>query len=113
MDFAVPAGHRVKLKENEKKEKYLCLNLAMELKKTVEHESDNYTNCDWCFWSGHLGIPPYKILGAIPKIYKGESQINGLEEKNINDYGIGFTEKWQKQCVKESWRKMTRQHSGL
>ena len=31
MDFAVPADHRVKLKENEKKDKYL--DLARELKK--------------------------------------------------------------------------------
>ena len=31
MDFAVPAGHKVKLKENEKKDKYL--DFARELKK--------------------------------------------------------------------------------
>ena len=48
MDFAVPADHRVKLKEREKKDKYL--DLARELKKTVEHESDVYTNCNWCSW---------------------------------------------------------------
>ena len=48
VDFAVPADHRIKLKECEKKDKYL--DLARELKKTMEHEGDNYTNCDWCFW---------------------------------------------------------------
>ena len=48
VDFAVPADHRVKLKENEKMDKYL--DLARELKKTVEHESDDYTNCNWCSW---------------------------------------------------------------
>ena len=32
MDFAIPADHRVKLKENEKKNRYL--DLARELKKT-------------------------------------------------------------------------------
>ena len=48
VDFAVPADHRIKLKEYEKKDKYL--DLAWELKKTVELEGDNYTNCDWCFW---------------------------------------------------------------
>ena len=42
------ANHKVKLKESEKKDKYL--DLARELKKTVEHESDNYTNCNWCSW---------------------------------------------------------------
>ena len=46
VDFAVLADHRIKLKECEK-DKYL--NLARELKKTMEHEGDNYTNCDWCF----------------------------------------------------------------
>ena len=43
MDFAVPADHRIKLTESEKKDKYL--DLASELK----HKSDNYTNRDWCF----------------------------------------------------------------
>ena len=39
VDLAVPVDHRVKLKESEKKDKYL--DLAWELKKTMEHESDN------------------------------------------------------------------------
>ena len=47
VDFAVPAHCRIKLKEWEKKDKYL--DLARELKKTVEHAGDNYTNCNWCF----------------------------------------------------------------
>ena len=38
IDFAVPADHRIKLKECEKKDKYP--NLAMELKK-------NYGTCRW------------------------------------------------------------------
>ena len=45
VDFAVPADHRIKLKECEKRDKYL--DLARELKKAVEHEGDNYTNRDW------------------------------------------------------------------
>ena len=48
VDFAVPADHRIKLKECEKRDKYL--DLARELKKTMEHEGDNYTNCDQCLW---------------------------------------------------------------
>ena len=48
MDFAVPVNHRIKLKECEKKDKNL--NLARELKKAMEHEGDNYTNYDRCFW---------------------------------------------------------------
>ena len=51
VDFAVPADHWIKLKEYEKKDKYL--DLARELKKTMEHESDDCTNCDWCFWDGN------------------------------------------------------------
>ena len=48
VDFAVPADHRIKVKECEKKDKYL--DFAGELKKTVGHEGDNYTYCDWCPW---------------------------------------------------------------
>ena len=42
MDFDVPANHRVKIKENEKIDKYL--DLARELKKKIathERDSDN------------------------------------------------------------------------
>ena len=48
VDFAVSADHRKKLKECQKKDKYL--DLARKLKKTIEQEGDNYTNRDWCFW---------------------------------------------------------------
>ena len=48
IDFAVPTDHRIKLKECEKKDKYL--DLARELKKTMEHEGHDYTDFDWCFW---------------------------------------------------------------
>ncbi len=51
MNFTVPADHRIKLKECEKRDKYL--DLARGLKKNVEHEGDNYTNRDWCFWHGN------------------------------------------------------------
>ena len=51
VDFAVPADHRIKLKEYDKKDKYL--DLARELKNTMEHDGNNYTNCDWCFWYGN------------------------------------------------------------
>ena len=44
MDFVVPADHRTKLKENEKKDEYL--ELVRELKKTVEQESDRDTYCN-------------------------------------------------------------------
>ncbi len=44
VDFAVPADHRIKLKKSEKKDQYL--DLARELKKTMEHEANLYTNRD-------------------------------------------------------------------
>ena len=40
-DFAVPADHRIKLKE---------------YWKTTGHEGDNYINCDWCFWRNNWRI---------------------------------------------------------
>ena len=54
LDFAVSSDHKIKLKECEKRDKYL--DLARELKKTVEYEGDNYTNSDWCFWHGNKRI---------------------------------------------------------
>ena len=51
VDFAVPADQRIKLKEFEKKDKYL--DLARELKKTMEQAGDNYTNCNWCVWNSN------------------------------------------------------------
>ena len=53
-DFAVTADHRIKLKECEKKDKYH--ELARELKKTMEHEGYNYTNCDRCFGTVTKGL---------------------------------------------------------
>ena len=43
VDLAVPNDHSIKLKESEKKH----LDLARKFKKkTMEHEGDDYTNCD-------------------------------------------------------------------
>ena len=56
MDFDVPADNGLKLKESEKRDKYL--DLARELKKTknMEHESDDDTNCNWCTQYSHKGL---------------------------------------------------------
>ena len=48
VEFAVLADHRIKLKESEKKDKYLVL--ARKFLNIMEHEGNNYTNRDWCFW---------------------------------------------------------------
>ena len=45
VNFAVPANYRVKLKESEKRYKYV--DLARELKNTMTHESDGDTNSKW------------------------------------------------------------------
>ena len=52
VDFAIPANYRIKLKESEKKDNYH--DLSWELKKTMEHEGENYTNWDWCFLVQYL-----------------------------------------------------------
>ena len=46
VDFAIPADQMVKQKENEKKDNYQ--DLARELKKTTESESDGDTDCNRC-----------------------------------------------------------------
>ena len=48
MGFTVLADNRVKLKENENKNKYQ--DLARESKKTVKRESNGITDCCWCPW---------------------------------------------------------------
>ena len=48
VDFVVSADHRIKLKECEKKNKYL--DLSRELKKKTMKHGDTYTNCKCCVW---------------------------------------------------------------
>ena len=50
MDFTVPSDYRMKIKENEKRDKYL--DLARELKKAMEHAGDGDTNCNRYTWNG-------------------------------------------------------------
>ena len=45
MDFAILADHRVKIRESEKRDKYL--DLAREQKKAAKHEHDDDTDCNW------------------------------------------------------------------
>ena len=45
VNFAIPAGHRVKLRESKKRDKYLDLVKDLQ-KQTVEHEGDDDTNCN-------------------------------------------------------------------
>ena len=51
VDFAVPADHRIKLKECEKKDKYP--HLARELKKLLNTQVTITPNCNWCVWNSN------------------------------------------------------------
>ena len=65
-DFAVPADHRIKLKECEKKDKYL--DLARELKK---------------LWNMKVTIIPI-VIGAFGTVTKG--LLKGLEDLEVGDH---------------------------
>ena len=54
MDIAVPVDHRIKLKESEKKDKYL--DLARELKKLWDMKVTIITIVVGAFWYSHLRI---------------------------------------------------------
>ena len=54
VDYAVPADHRVRLKESEKKDKYQ--DFAWELKETMENESNGDIICSWCSWYSYQMI---------------------------------------------------------
>ena len=88
VDFAVPADHRVKLKESKKKDNYL--DLTRELKKTVEHESDSYTNCNWCPWYSHQrigtgtgGLENKRMRGDHPKYSIAEKSPGDLKRLSV------------------------------
>ena len=81
LNIAVPADHKIKFKENEKKKKYV--DLARELKKSVEREKDNYTNRDRCFWYSHQNI--IKGAGGVGnKRTSGDHPINYIIENGQN-----------------------------
>ena len=46
VDIAITADHRVKIKENKKREKYQ--NLTRGLKKSIKYEGDSDTSFNWC-----------------------------------------------------------------
>ena len=63
-------SHKVKFRGSEKKDKYL--DLARGLKKTVEHVSDSYTNCNCCSCCCHRmlvqGLEDLEITGRVMTI---------------------------------------------
>ena len=90
MDFAVPADQGVELKEYQKREKYI--DFAGELKKTVEHERDNYTNSNWCSGYRHQrigtrtgGLENTRTGGEDPN--SSITEIGQKTEKSPGDFG--------------------------
>ena len=87
MNFAVPANYRIKLKEIEKKVPRPCKGVE----KTVEHESDVYTNYNWYFWYSHQRIN--KGTGGLGNRTSGDHQnyciieIGQNTEKSPGDLG--------------------------
>ena len=84
VDFAVPADHEVKLKESKKRDKYL--DLARELKKetTIEHESDDVTNCNWRARYSHQKIDLVSLFNGI-STFVGYLMPKSFSKKNSND----------------------------
>ena len=85
VDFASPADHGVKLKESEKKDKYL--DLVRELKKLWIEKGANYIHCNWCSWYSHRriikrtgGLENKKTSGDHPNDYTIESRPEYWEE---------------------------------
>ena len=115
MDFAVPPDHRVKLRESEKKDEYL--DLTKELKKTIEHESDDYTSCGWCSLYSHqeIGIgtkglrdkrmsgdhPNYSVVEIVQNTEKSPGDLRrlGVTQSPVESYQLTLV--WKK-IVNES-----------
>ena len=89
VDFAVLVDHKVKIKENEKIDKYL--DLTRELKKVAEHYSDGDgdTNRSWCIWNGPRGAGKNKT-GRTENQSKGPTRLYSID--NLLEY---FEESWR------------------
>ena len=74
LDFAVQADHRVKIKENEKRDKYL--NLAWELKNQWNMIGD--TNC-----IGALGINPKCLVSGGVEGLKIEGRVQTIKSTTL------------------------------
>ena len=74
MDFDVPADNRVKIKENDKRGKYL--NLARELKKAMEHEGDGDPNCNCWDYNGPQMLNVDRLY--VPR--KGERVLTSIQD---------------------------------
>ena len=81
MTSVVPADYRAKLKVNEKRDKYR--DLARELKKTMEHESDGDNNYNWCARYSYQKISK-ETRGLGKKRTRGDRPHNSIVEIGQN-----------------------------
>ena len=88
VDFAVPVNHRIKLKECEKKDKYL--DLASELKKKQ--------------WNMRVTIVPI-VTGAFGTVAKG--LLKGLEDFEVGDCMIENGQNTEKSAGDVRWPAVT------
>ena len=80
--------HKVKIKENEMRDKYL--DPARELKKVIEHKSDDDTNYNWCTKNGphRVGKETEKVRNKRTKQNRPNYSITKISqntEKNSGD----------------------------
>ena len=77
VDFAIPAGHRVKLKENEKGDKYA--DISKELKETMELEGECFSSCNCC-----TGNNPHSLGRRTGRVK------NQRKRRDHPDYSISY-----------------------
>ena len=83
MDFAVPADHRIKLKESEKKDKYL--DLARESKKLWNMKVTIIPIMIGAFGTVTKGLGDLEIRGRVETIYLYIIEIGQNTEKSPGD----------------------------
>ena len=49
----------------------------------MEHESDDFTNCDWCFWRNNLRV--IKMPGGLGSCWTGRDYLNDNITENGQD----------------------------
>ena len=103
VNFAVLADPRVKIKENEKRDmSRTCREL-----KTMDHEGDGNTNCNWCTWnnlqkigkSGNQRLsgdhPDYSIIKTGQNIEKSPGDLRRLAIPQIPGKAHQLTLAWK------------------
>ena len=69
MNLAIPADHKLKIKENEKKRQIL-----RSCERTKKHEGDSDTSCNWCTWNDPQRLS--KRVGGVGNQRKSQNHPN-------------------------------------